>query len=136
LISFTEEIEKYNGRRDFAREQFYPRRRGMNAELQGVEVEDFFLCDNDFAVEHTASRELGGDRLDQFGKVAVQRFFIAALNQDLVAIAKHQRAKAIPLGLENPSSGLRQLAHALGEHRQDRRVHGEIHTKRSIRSGC
>ena len=36
------------------------------------------------------------------GKVAVERFLVAALDQDLVAVAKHQRAKSIPLRLEDP----------------------------------
>ena len=40
--------------------------------------------------------------VEQLGKIAVQRFFIAALDENLVAIAEDQRAKAIPLRFEDP----------------------------------
>ena len=43
-------------------------------------------------------------RLDQLGKIAVQRFFVAALDQDLVAIAEDQGAKAVPFRFEDPVS--------------------------------
>src|SRR5262249_17262284 len=59
-----------------------------------------------------------------------QGFFVAALNEDLVAVAKHQRSKSIPLRLENPISGGRQFAHSLGEHRQNRRIHWKLHAPR------
>ena len=67
-------------------------------------------------------------RLEQLGKVAVQRLLVAALDQDLVAVAKDQRAKAIPLRFEDPVAACRQFADSLGEHRQNRRVHGKMHT--------
>ena len=63
----------------------------------------------------------------KLGKVAVQRFFVAALDQDLVPVAENQRAKPIPLRFENPCSAGGQFADSLGEHRQDRRVHRKVH---------
>src|SRR6266545_7642165 len=99
----------------------------MKPELQRIKVEPAILDDDDFAVENTAGRQVRPQRLEQFRKVTVQRFFIAALDEDLISVAKNQGAKPIPLGLENPVSASRQFANSLGEHRQDRRVHGKIH---------
>ena len=72
--------------------------------------------------------KLRAQRLEQLGEVAVQRFFVAALDQDLVAVAKDERAKPVPLGFEDPVPAGRQFTDALGQHRQERRVHGKIHT--------
>src|SRR5919106_4123799 len=99
----------------------------MNAELQGIEVERAILRDDDFAVKHAASGQLGAERLEQFRKVAVQRFFVATLDQDLVPVTKHQGTKPIPFRFEEPCSGHRQFTYPLGEHRQNRRVHRKIH---------
>ena len=38
----------------------------------------------------------------QLRKVTIEWLFVAALDENLISIAKHQRAKTIPLGLENP----------------------------------
>ena len=43
-------------------------------------------------------------RIQQLRKIAVQRLFVAALNQDLIAIAKDQGAETIPFRLEDPIS--------------------------------
>src|SRR5262245_36350594 len=99
----------------------------MNAELERLEVEPAILCDDELPVEHRTARQLRLERLEQLGKVAVQRFLITALDQDLLAIAEDQRAKSIPLRLEDPAFTGRQLANSLGEHRQDRRVYGKAH---------
>ena len=74
----------------------------MNPQLQFLEVEAFVFCDNDFAVENTSNGQLRGERLDQFGKISIQRFRIAALNKDFVAVAEDHRAKTVPLRFEDP----------------------------------
>ena len=79
----------------------------------------------------TASR----NGLDQFGEIAVQRFFVAALDQDLVAVAKDQRTKPVPLWFENPCSPRRYFGNSLGEHRQDRRINRKIHALDRISYG-
>src|SRR5512145_1653271 len=102
----------------------------MQPKLQRVEIETA-VCDyDDLAVEYAPFRQLRPQCHQQLGKVAVQRFFVAALNEDLVLIAENQCAEAIPLRLEDPASFLRQTADALCEHRQYRRVHGKIHAFR------
>ena len=107
----------------------------MNAELQRVEVEAAVGGDDDFAVEHAAGGQLRAERIEQIGEVAVQRLFVAALDQDLVAIAEDQRAKAIPLRLEDPCSIGWQCVDSLGEHRQDGRVDGKMHDSNAIPRG-
>src|SRR5437867_13406444 len=100
----------------------------MNTELQCFEVERAISGDDDFAVDHGARRQLRSKRPQQFGEVPVQRFFITALDKDLVAVAKNQRAKPTPFGLEDPLSSGRHSSDALGRHRQIRRMDGTLHT--------
>ena len=64
---------------------------------------------------------------EQLGEIAVQRLLVAALDQDLVSVAKDERAKSIPLRFENPFIARRQFTSSLGEHRQDRWVYWKIH---------
>ena len=54
----------------------------MNPKLQFFEVEPIVLRDNDFAVENASRGQLRIQRLEQLGKVSIQRFRIAALNKD------------------------------------------------------
>ena len=124
----AEQIEEHDRCRDFLGKKLHPRRSGMNTKLQRIEVEPTILCDDDFAIKHAAIGQLRPERLEQFGEVAVQRFFVAALDQDLVSVAKHQRTKSIPFRFEDPCSACRQFANALGEHRQNWRVHRKVHT--------
>ena len=74
----------------------------MYAKLQGIEVETTFVSDDDFAVENTFRGELFTKRVEHLGEVAVQGFFVATLDDDFIAITKHQDAEAIPLGLVDP----------------------------------
>ena len=39
----------------------------MNAQLQGVEIEAILRCNDDFAVEHTASRQRRAERIEELG---------------------------------------------------------------------
>ena len=74
----------------------------MNPKLQFLEVEPIVLCDNDFAVENASSGQLRIQRLEQLGKVSIQRFSIAALNKDFVPVAEDQRPEAIPFRFKDP----------------------------------
>ncbi len=73
----------------------------MEAQLQCVKVEFIVLDDDNLAIENAARRQRRAQRLEQLGKVAVERLFVAALDQDLVSVAKDQRTKSVPLGLED-----------------------------------
>ena len=83
--------------------------------------------DHDLAVEHAALGQLRPERLEQLGEVTVERLFVAALDEDLVAVAEDERAKAVPLGLEDPAFAGGQLVDAFGEHRQDRWIDRKMH---------
>src|SRR5581483_226322 len=69
-------------------------------------------------------------------KVAVERLLVAALNQDVVTVAKYHRAKPIPLRFEDPLITTRQLRHAFREHRQDRRVNRQLHALNLMRKAA
>ena len=75
----------------------------MNPQKQRLEVESLRTDDDDLAVDDTALRKCCQQRIDELGKVAVHRLLVAALQQNVVAIAEHQSAKAIPLRFELPA---------------------------------
>src|SRR5437870_6717822 len=99
----------------------------MKPKLQRIEVERAISGDHYFAVEHRSVGQFFTDRLEQFRKVAVQRFSIAALDVDFVVIAKDEGPESIPLRFEDPICGHWQFADAFVEHRQHRRVNGKVH---------
>ena len=105
----------------------------MKPKLQRLEVEPVGPDDDDLAVEDAALGQLRLQHLDQFRVVPVERLGIAALDENLVAITEDERPEAVPFRLEEPVVALRQRRDALGQHRQDRRVGGEVHPA-SIRS--
>src|SRR4051794_27716732 len=100
----------------------------MNTKLKRVEVETRWTGDNDLSIKYTARRKLLLERLDHFRKVPVERFLIAALDHDLVSVAKDESAEAIPLGLEDPGVAFGDRVDAFCKHgrdgRRDRKVHG------------
>ena len=81
-------------------ELLHARSRRMQPHLQRVEVEAARRRDDDLAVEDTAGGQLRVEDVVQLGKVAIERPQVAALDVDVVRAAKHERAKAIPLRLE------------------------------------
>ncbi len=102
----------------------------MESHLQRLELQGFADRDDDLAVEHAALGELRLERIDQLGEIAIERLLIPALDEDLVAVTEEQRAKAVPLGLEDPAFAGWQLADTLGEHRKDWRIDSEVHRGR------
>ena len=74
----------------------------MYAELKYFEVETARRRDDYLAVEYAARRQLGVESLDQFREIAVKRFLVAALDEDLVSVAEDQGSKPVPLGFEDP----------------------------------
>jgi len=74
----------------------------MDTKLKRVKVETTISGHYDLAIEYTTIRKIRLDWFDEFRKVPIQRFLIAALNQNIVAVSKYQGAKAIPLWFENP----------------------------------
>ena len=97
------------------------RGRWMQTHLQRVEVEPARGGDDDLAVHHAAIREVGKQRLVQFGKVTIERPEIPALDEELGATAKDDRAKPVPLGLVQKRATAGDPIGGLREHRLDRR---------------
>src|ERR1700738_4272359 len=130
-VAGAEQIEEDDGCGRLAGEELDARGGWMDAELQGVEVEAAVAGDDEFAIEDAMRGQLVAQRREDFRKVAIERFFLAALQQDLVAIAENEHAKAVPLGLEDPFTGGGNAVHALGEHGQDGGAYGEVHGQHS-----
>ena len=99
----------------------------MHAQLQRVKVESIVFSDDNLAVEDTARRQRRAQWVDQVGKVAIEWLLVAALDQDFIPIAKHKCPKPVPFRFKNPVVPIRQCSDTLGEHRQDRRIHGKVH---------
>ena len=99
----------------------------MLAQLQRVEVEAALVRDDELAVEHDPVGELLEQRLAQLGEVAQQRLLVARLQIEVVAVAEHDAAEAVPLRLVRHLARRRHLAGELGEHRLERRAHGKGH---------
>ncbi len=100
----------------------------MQPQLQCIKIEPIILDDYDFSVEHTTCGQRTTQRFQQLWKVTIEWLFVAALDENLISIAKHQRAKTIPLGFENPITLGGQFVHSFREHRQDRRIYWKVHT--------
>ena len=71
----------------------------MQPQLKGIEIEAVGCDDDDFAVEHAVLRQPFEQGLVQLGKVPVEGPEIPALDIELCLAAKHDGAKAVPLGL-------------------------------------
>ena len=99
----------------------------MQPKLQRVKVEPVVADDHDLSVEHAAIGQLRRQRVGELGEVAGERLLVATLNEELIAVAKDERAEAVPFRLEDPSVARRELANELGEHRKDWRIEGQFH---------
>lgn len=74
----------------------------MKAELQRIKIKLILSNDDEFTIEYAAGRQSGAQRFEQLRKVAVERLFIPALNQDFVMIPENQCSKSVPFRLKNP----------------------------------
>src|ERR1700760_2948013 len=99
----------------------------MNAQLEQIEVETASINNDNFAVEDASIGQLREQIGDEFGEIAIEGLEIAALKQNLIAVTKNERAKAVPLGLEGPMVTDWQFAHTFSEHRRNRRRNNELH---------
>ena len=80
---------------------------------------------DDLAVEHAARRQLVAQRVEQFREVPAEFLAVARLQDDLVAVAEHQRAEAVPLRLVGPHPRfVGHLGLGLGQHRLERWLYG------------
>src|SRR5439155_13902107 len=104
------------------RELAHARVRGMLAQLQSVEVEASLVRNDELTVEDDALGKLREQRLAQLGEVAEEGPLVAALKIEIVAVAEHEAAEAVPLRLvQHVVTVGREVARELGEHRLERR---------------
>ena len=102
--SIASTIERDKRRRRFLRQLGDARRCRMQPQLKRIEVEAARLDDDDLAVDHATARQLFEQRIVQLRKIAVERPQVAALNEHVGRAAKDDRAKSVPLRLEQKSS--------------------------------
>ncbi len=99
----------------------------MDALQQRLEVELVAGRDDDLGVHHAALRQLLLHRGHDLGEVAGHRALVAAAELDLVAVAEHDAAEAVPLRLVEEARAVGHVLHRLGQHRGHRRHHGQVH---------
>ena len=117
----SQEVEGHERRRRRLGELGHARRRGMQTQLQRVEVETVGCGNHDFAVDHRASRQLLEQRLVHVGEIAVERLQVPALDEDVGAAPEHDGAKSVPLRLVEIVPVPGQDVGELREHGLDRR---------------
>ncbi len=99
VVVLGEQVPRDERGRRAGGERRHPRRGGVDAEQQRVEVEPAVGDDDDLAVEHAARGQRRAQRGLELGEVATERLLVAALDVDVVAGLEHERAEAVPLGL-------------------------------------
>jgi len=99
----------------------------VNAKLESVEVKTCPTHYNDLAIKDAPLRQSDAKGFEQFGKVAVERLAVAALDDDLIFVAKNQGPESVPFRFEYPAISNRKLRDSFCEHRQKWRGYGKIH---------
>src|SRR5262245_47325082 len=99
----------------------------MKPQLERIEVESVRRGNDDLSVHHAVQRKVGKKRVAKLGKVAIERPQIAALNEEVRAMAEHDRAKAVPLRLVKKPAARRQRVRKLSQHRLNRWYDRERH---------
>ncbi len=97
----------------------------MQAHLEPIEIEPARRGDDDLAVDDTAVRQGVEHSVVQLRKVPIERLEVAALDEHVAPAAKDERAKAVPLGLEEKLVAARDLVRDFREHGLDRRGDGK-----------
>src|SRR5688572_20226657 len=108
----------------------------MDPQEQRLEVEALGPDDDDLAVEDAPLGQRARQGGDELREVAVHRLLVPALQQDLVAVAKDQRAEAVPFGLELPSLAAGQGLGGGGQHGGERRRERQAHANHYAGGGA
>ena len=109
----------------------------MDSLLKGVEVEPVAVRvgEHDLTVDDDTRTERIGERLEQFGEVAVERAIVAAQQHDLIAVAEHDATEPVPLRLEAPTVAVGDRPRQLGQHRIERWCDGQGQYDRLLLGG-
>jgi len=122
LATGSEDIEGDEGSRNLRGEFLHPRRRGVEPELQGVEIEAPRGRDHHLAVHHASGRQARKEHVVHLREIAVERPEIAALDEDVVVAAEHESAKTVPFRLVEEATAVGHGSRDLRQHRIDRRL--------------
>jgi hypothetical protein len=122
VVADREHIEGHERRRGLLREHLHAGRGGVDALLEVVEVEALVAGQHDLAVDDAAIRQRGRQHGRQFGEVARERALVPRAQLDLVTVAEHDAAEAVPLRLEEHVAGREGVepVDRLRQHRPDR----------------
>src|SRR3954462_10911543 len=99
----------------------------MQPQLQEIEVKLVIFDDDNLAIEHAFWQQYRAQRRLQFRKITIERLFVPALDENLITITKHQRAKSVPLGLKDPIITFGQFSYTLRQHRENGWIDGKVH---------
>src|SRR5690606_14763221 len=120
-----EEIESDERGRRLGRQFLNAGAGGMEAKLQGVEIQAAVHPNDDLSIHHAARRKQFEAGLVYVWKVAIEGPLIAALDVDIRISPEDQRPKAIPLRLDEVIALLRYAPGELSQHRLDGRIEGK-----------
>ncbi len=121
LAANCQQIKRDKGSRSGLRELLDPRGRRVQPHLQAAEVEPVFRRHDDLAVHHDAARQFREENGVQLREVTVEGLEVAALDVDVARAPEDDRAKPVPLGLEEIVAALGDVLRDLGEHGFDGR---------------
>src|SRR6185369_7210589 len=117
-----QDIERNERRWRFLRELGNTRGRGMQSQLQDVEVEPVLGHDHDLAVDDAVLRQTLQQHVVQLREITIERPRIAALDVHVVLAAEHDRPEAVPLRFIQVVAR-RQLVREFRKHRFDGWLH-------------
>ena len=129
VVAVGEEVEADEAHRRLRGEGRDAARRGVDPQGEQVEVEPVGGGDDELAVDDHPGRQRGPQRVEDLGEVPVEGTLVAARQLDLVAVAEHETAEPVPLGLVRPAVAGGELAGEAGEHRLDGGQDGEPHLR-------
>ncbi len=101
----------------------------MEPELQRFEIESGLPLDHELSVDDGALRKRFEERRFELREVTVQGLQVAALEEPLLSVPKHQYSEAVPFRLEEPRAAFGKLVDELREHRLDGRIHRKLHAE-------
>ena len=88
-FAFAKQIKEHDGSRNRFGQEPNARRGRMKTQLEPVEIEPVVLHNDQFAVQHATRRQGREQRLHKFWKISIERLLIAALDEDVCAVAEY-----------------------------------------------
>src|SRR5690625_4357139 len=94
IITQSEAVKRDKHRRSLPRQLIDARLRGVDALLEGREIQHAILIlDDDLSVEHAALRQRRAQRRDELGKVPLDWFRVPRADLNLIAVSENNCPK-------------------------------------------